>query len=150
MPVPERPTSDLLSLTRRHFLVRSARAAAGLTLAPALLTASGCQKRVQTVKVEAQGAGGPEAAPHVLTAGRFTAAPDGHEREVWGYNGQLPGPTLRAKEGEQLRIQVVNHLQVPTSVHWHGMHQPGTFRMDGVPDVSGPPIPAGKDFVYEF
>jgi FtsP/CotA-like multicopper oxidase with cupredoxin domain len=87
----------------------------------------------------------------VLRAGRFTAAPDGRSRQVWGYNGQLPGPVIRVKEGETLRVKVINELgDVPTSVHWHGMHQPGTWQMDGVEEVSRPPIPAGSEFVYEF
>jgi FtsP/CotA-like multicopper oxidase with cupredoxin domain len=87
----------------------------------------------------------------VLRAGRFTAAPDGRSRQVWGYNGQLPGPVLRVKEGDTLRVKVINDLgDVPTSVHWHGMHQLGTWQMDGVEEVSRPPIPAGSEFVYQF
>jgi FtsP/CotA-like multicopper oxidase with cupredoxin domain len=89
-------------------------------------------------------------ATHVLRAQRFRAAPDGREREVWGYDGQLPGPVLRAREGETLRVKVVNDLGTPTTVHWHGMHQPGTWQMDGVEGVTGPPIPAGAEFVYAF
>jgi FtsP/CotA-like multicopper oxidase with cupredoxin domain len=49
-----------------------------------------------------------------------------------------------------LRVKVINELGVPTSVHWHGMHQPGTWQTDGVEDVSRPPIPAGSEFLYEF
>jgi hypothetical protein len=48
------------------------------------------------------------------------------------------------------RIKVVNDLAVPTSVHRHGIHQHQTWPMDGVEDVSRPPIPAGSEFVYEF
>ncbi len=114
-----------------------------LALAPTISLLTGCQKRVEEA---------PAAEPGglVLRAGRFTAAPDGRSREVWGYNGQLPGPVIRAREGETLRVKVVNDLGVPTSVHWHGMHQPGTWTMDGVEEVSRPPIPAGSAFVYEF
>jgi FtsP/CotA-like multicopper oxidase with cupredoxin domain len=127
--------------SRRQFLGWGARTAAGLALVPALVVPAG----------PGQGADRPAGRPtHVLRAGRFKAAPDGREREVWGYDGRLPGPPVRAREGETLRVQVVNELGTPTSVHWHGMHQPGTWRMDGVADVSGPPIPAGSDFLYEF
>jgi FtsP/CotA-like multicopper oxidase with cupredoxin domain len=120
--------------SRRDFL---ARVAAGTTLAPALFL------------TESQGQ--PAGAGTVLRVSRFKAAPDGRPREVLGYNGQLPGQVLRAREGDTLRVKVVNELgNVPTSVHWHGMHQPGTFRMDGVPVVSGPPIAPGAEFVYEF
>jgi FtsP/CotA-like multicopper oxidase with cupredoxin domain len=90
------------------------------------------------------------AVEYMLEAGRFAGAPDGRRREVWGYNRRLIGPTVRAREGETLRIKVVNDLGVPTSVHWHGIHQHGTWQMDGVEDVSRPPIPAGAEFVYEF
>jgi multicopper oxidase len=141
-PVPL-PRQEL-SLSRRQFLEGAARAAAGSLVAPALLlSASGCHKAV-----------GPETAgeaeAHVLRATSFQGAPDGRERAIWSYNGQFPGPVLRVKEGEMLRVKVVNELSVPTSVHWHGMHQPGTWQMDGVADVSGPPIAPGKEFVYEF
>lgn len=135
-----RPDSPL---SRRRFL---ARVAAGTTLAPVALL-GGCRSRpaVPTAGTEAPAAG------TVLKATRFTAAPDGRSREVLGYNGGLPGPVIRAKEGETLRVKVINGLgDAPTTVHWHGMHQPGTYTMDGVPEVSAPPIPAGKEFTYEF
>jgi multicopper oxidase len=130
--------------SRRRFLSRGARLAAASALAPAISLLPGCQKRVEVAEAAPDG-------PVVLRAGRFKAAPDGREREVWGYNGQLPGPVIRAKQGDTLRVKVVNDLGgLPTSVHWHGMQQPGTWRMDGVDEVSRPPIPAGSDFVYEF
>jgi FtsP/CotA-like multicopper oxidase with cupredoxin domain len=130
------------TLSRRQFLSGSA-AAAGSVLAPAILL-PGCQSLMLARSSDA-------VSGTVLRAGRFTAAPDGRSREVWGYNGRLPGPVIRVKEGDTLRVKVVNDLgDMPTSVHWHGMHQPGTWQMDGVGDVSRPPIPAGADFVYEF
>jgi FtsP/CotA-like multicopper oxidase with cupredoxin domain len=132
-----------LPLSRRQFLRRSARAAAGLTLAPAILVPAGCGTRAVVTPAS-------DSATHVLRAQRFRAAPDGREREVWGYDGKLPGPVLRAREGDTLRVKVVNELGTPTSVHWHGMHQPGTWQMDGVEGVSRPPIPAGSEFLYEF
>ena len=85
-----------------------------------------------------------------LIAGARAAAPDGRQRVIWCYNGQLPGPVIRAKLGEKLSIQVRNGLDVPTTVHWHGMHQIGTWRMDGVAGVSQQPIPPGESFDYEF
>jgi multicopper oxidase len=132
------------TISRRHFL---GLAGAGVTLAPALL--SGCQRQAPAIATADTGKG-PETAARILRATRFQAAPDGRIKEVWGYDGQLPGPVVRAKEGETLRIRVLNDLRVPTSVHWHGMHQPGTWTMDGVEDVSRPPIPAGSEFLYEF
>jgi FtsP/CotA-like multicopper oxidase with cupredoxin domain len=128
------------AMSRRRFL---ALAGSSSTLAPALLT--GCQRQVAVDSSKAEEFAGP-----VLRAGAFQAAPDGRTKEIWGYNGQLPGQLIRAKEGDTLRVKVVNDLKVPTSIHWHGMHQPGTWTMDGVEDVSRVPIPAGSEFVYEF
>jgi FtsP/CotA-like multicopper oxidase with cupredoxin domain len=68
---------------------------------------------------------------------------------VWSYNGTVPGPELRFKQGERLRIEVENALPVDTTVHWHGVRLPNT--MDGVPGVTQPPITAkGGRFAYEF
>jgi blue copper oxidase len=50
---------------------------------------------------------------------------------TWGFNGDHLGPTLRAKRGERVLVNVANGLTEPTSVHWHGMHLPA--RMDGGP-----------------
>ncbi len=69
--------------------------------------------------------------------------------DVWAYNGSVPGPELRFKQGERLRIEVENALGVGTTVHWHGIRLPNA--MDGVPHVTQPPIaPNGGRFVYEF
>lgn len=85
-----------------------------------------------------------------LTTGAYAGAPDGREREIFGYNDMFPGPEIRAKEGDLLRIKVSNNLDVPTSIHWHGMKQRGSWTMDGVTPVSRDPIKAGESFVYEF
>jgi FtsP/CotA-like multicopper oxidase with cupredoxin domain len=67
---------------------------------------------------------------------------------LWGYNGQSPGPTIEAVEGDRVRIFVTNKLPEHTSVHWHGMILPSG--MDGVVGLTQPGIPSGKTFVYEF
>jgi FtsP/CotA-like multicopper oxidase with cupredoxin domain len=51
-------------------------------------------------------------------------------------NGTVPGPMLRLKEGQMLRLTVINELDEPSSLHWHGLVLP--FQMDGVPGVSFP------------
>lgn len=66
----------------------------------------------------------------------------------WGYNGQVPGPTLRATEGDRVRVHLINHLPVPTTIHWHGIDVP--LAMDGVPGLSQEPVPPGGAFTYEF
>ena len=68
---------------------------------------------------------------------------------VWAYNGTVPGPQLRFRQGEKLRIEVENALPAQTSIHWHGIRLPNS--MDGVPHLTQLPIAAGGGrFVYEF
>jgi hypothetical protein len=66
----------------------------------------------------------------------------------WGYNGQTPGPTLEAVEGDRVRIYVENRLPEPTSVHWHGVLLPNG--MDGVAGLNQRRIEPGETFRYEF
>ena len=70
------------------------------------------------------------------------------EYEAWTFNGTVPGPQIRVKEGDRVRIIVKNQLPEPTVVHWHGLAVPNA--MDGVPMVTQDPIPPGGQFVYEF
>ena len=72
----------------------------------------------------------------------------GMKANLWGYNGQSPGPTLEAVEGDRIRIFVTNRLPEVTSVHWHGVLVPSG--MDGVTGLTQPPIGVGKTFMYEF
>lgn len=67
---------------------------------------------------------------------------------MWGYNGQSPGPTIEVVEGDQVRIFVTNRLPEATTIHWHGQRLPNG--MDGVGGLNQPHIPPGKTFVYEF
>lgn len=70
------------------------------------------------------------------------------QREGIGYNGASPGPILRFKKGEDVTINVTNNLDVPTSVHWHGLILP--YQMDGVPTISYDGIEPGEIFTYNF
>ncbi len=64
-------------------------------------------------------------------------------------NGQIPGPTLRFREGEDVVIHVTNKMREDASVHWHGLLLPG--EMDGVPGFNGfPGIKPGATFTYRF
>jgi manganese oxidase len=72
----------------------------------------------------------------------------GMKANLWGYNGQSPGPTIEAVEGDKVRIFVTNRLPEHTSIHWHGMLLPSG--MDGVGGLTQPHIGPGKTFVYEF
>ncbi len=62
---------------------------------------------------------------------------------AWTYNGSVPGPTLRATEGDRLKIHFFNRGSEPHTIHWHGIH-PGN--MDGVFEI----VPVGGRFTYEF
>lgn len=66
----------------------------------------------------------------------------------WVYNGALPGPELRVREGERLRVVAENRLPEETTIHWHGLPVPND--MDGVPGVTQDPVPTGGTFMYEF
>jgi FtsP/CotA-like multicopper oxidase with cupredoxin domain len=86
-----------------------------------------------------------------LRAGPARAAMVGSqypETEVWAYNGQVPGPEIRVRQGERVRIAVENRLGEETTVHWHGVRVPNP--MDGVPHLTQKPIAPGETFVYEF
>lgn len=67
---------------------------------------------------------------------------------AWTFNGQAPGPVLRVKQNQPVRILVRNHLPEATTIHWHGIRLNNAA--DGVPGLTQEPIPSGGTFVYEF
>ncbi|MCG2842116.1 copper resistance system multicopper oxidase [Sandaracinobacter sp. RS1-74] len=73
---------------------------------------------------------------------------DGRTGHAIGLNGTVPGPLIRLKEGQNVRLHVENALAEDSSIHWHGLILP--FHMDGVPGVSFPGIRPGETFTYEF
>jgi len=72
----------------------------------------------------------------------------GRRVRTFTYGGQVPGPELRVREGETLRVLLENRLPEPTTIHWHGIPVPNA--MDGVPDITQPAVPPGERFLYEF
>jgi FtsP/CotA-like multicopper oxidase with cupredoxin domain len=68
--------------------------------------------------------------------------------KAYAFNGQVPGPTLRFRKGDRVRITVTNRLPDTTAVHWHGLILPNV--MDGVANVTQKPIDRGKVYRYEF
>jgi FtsP/CotA-like multicopper oxidase with cupredoxin domain len=88
------------------------------------------------------------AAPYDLVIDRTDVAIEGQTRRVFSINGQIAGPTLRWKEGEEVTINVTNRLREETSIHWHGVMVP--YRMDGVPMVSFAGVAPGTTFTYRF
>jgi FtsP/CotA-like multicopper oxidase with cupredoxin domain len=85
---------------------------------------------------------------HLLAEPVVREIAPGMKANLWGYNGQSPGPTIECVEGDRLRIFVTNKLPENTAVHWHGQILPNG--MDGVGGLTQPHIPPGKTFVYEF
>ena len=83
-----------------------------------------------------------------LTVDRVKIDTGDFVKEGIGYNGASPGPVMRFKEGENVRINVTNNLDEMTSIHWHGLILP--FNQDGVPGISFPGIKPGETFTYEF
>ena len=67
---------------------------------------------------------------------------------TWGFNGRIPGPTLRVRAGDVLRARVVNRLSAPLTIHWHGLALRND--MDGVPDLTQRAIKPGQTFTYRF
>ncbi|MBT3366842.1 MAG: multicopper oxidase domain-containing protein, partial [Nitrospina sp.] len=72
----------------------------------------------------------------------------GKDVKAMSLNDSIPGPTLRFREGDTARIRLKNSMDVPTSVHWHGILLP--YRQDGVPYVTNPPIKPGETQQFEF
>ncbi len=67
----------------------------------------------------------------------------GVEMTAWAFNGTVPGPVLRGREGDLMRIKLVNHGKLPHTIHFHGIHP---AEMDGVFEL----VPPGGEFTYEF
>ena len=68
--------------------------------------------------------------------------------EVWCYDQMVPGPEIRVRQGERIRVSVENKLPEETTVHWHGIRLPNA--MDGVPYLTQKPVAPGERFIYEF
>lgn len=68
--------------------------------------------------------------------------------DVWNYNGAVPGPELRVRQGDRLRVTLQNELAEGTTIHWHGVRVPNA--MDGVPHLTQAPVEPGETFVYDF
>ena len=158
-------------MTRRQFLVGSGAAVVGAALVSKAQAASLPEAPVQTKAMTQAPLIPPDGRPYqpVVTLNGWTlpwrvkggwkefhliAEPvkreiaPGMVANLWGYNGQSPGPTIECVEGDKVRIFVTNKLPEHTTIHWHGVLLPNG--MDGVGGLNQPHIPAGKTYVYEF
>ncbi|MDJ0958568.1 MAG: multicopper oxidase family protein [Arenicellales bacterium] len=70
------------------------------------------------------------------------------ETAVLSYNSSVPGPEIRLKQGDRLRVTLLNRIDQETTVHWHGIRLPNA--MDGVPYLTQAPVAPGETFTYEF
>ena len=83
-----------------------------------------------------------------LTIGEGPRVVQGRRGHAVAVNGSVPGPLVRLREGDPVRIAVTNTLDEDSSIHWHGLLLP--FQYDGVPGVSFPGIKPGETFVYDI
>jgi len=104
----------------------------------------------------------PELAPEIVTENgqsikvfkltvedvSFEIFPGKTISQAWGFNGLIPGPTIRVTEGDRIRIIFTNNTDNEHTLHVHG--QPKPLEMDGIPYVSQPPLKKGETFTYEF
>ena len=72
----------------------------------------------------------------------------GKKVKAWAYNGQVPGPQIRVREGDRVRVTLTNELPESTAIHFHGLEVPND--QDGVPFITQPPIKPGESHTYEF
>ena len=128
-------TSALFTLNRRKFLVGMSGALGLAMLPPWAKAVAASQDRLKTLKTG---------------AATFSLEPDGPEAVsgAWGYNEQIPGPLLRFRQGDRLKVVLRNGLDQDTTIHWHGIRLPNA--MDGVPYVTQPPVEPGDEFEYAF
>ncbi|MBI3286577.1 MAG: multicopper oxidase domain-containing protein [Chloroflexi bacterium] len=79
----------------------------------------------------------------VVAADKEIEVAPGVKFAAWTYNGRVPGPTIRCREGDRVRVRFINAGSHPHTIHFHGIHP---ANMDGVFEIVDP----GKEFVYEF
>ena len=89
-----------------------------------------------------------ETAVYDLEAQIITKELNGTPVQMFGYNGQVPGPVIKVKQNSELVVNFKNSLEVPTTVHWHGVRLDNKF--DGVPNITQDPVLPGETFVYEL
>src|SRR6266508_1118432 len=152
------PAAIFDDIGARATCARRRRLLAGAAGAAGLLIVGGCGRdggaavaptsdAVRRAEATRQAAGGR------LVTARLTPRPvtldlGGPTVRTWAYGDNLPGPLLRARAGDRLRVDLINQLPVDTTVHWHGVALRND--MDGVPGITQDAIAAGTTFRYEF
>ena len=124
---------NTVALSRRQFFIGAGLAVSCLGLAPA----GAGQDSPNDFRVVRARAG----TAHLRGADKPPTA-------IWGYDGMVPGPLLRVRRGEEVKVRLINDLPEATAVHWHGLRLPNA--MDGVPHLTQVPIEPGQSFDYRF
>jgi FtsP/CotA-like multicopper oxidase with cupredoxin domain len=134
-----------------------ATAMAGMSQMSATAMAAGHEQSMAAFPAKTAGQGARVLAPtldHGVKVFQLVASPvrwevaPGQFQQAFAYNGTVPGPELRVRRGDRIRVVVTNRLGQPTTVHFHGMTVPNAA--DGVPYVTQPPILPGQRFTYAF
>jgi FtsP/CotA-like multicopper oxidase with cupredoxin domain len=149
-------------VNRREFLRTGIAAAVALPpLTPLLVSCSGggagsdrqtslsggYEEAYRSAVRQAEAAGPAREVRLVADVGEVEVGP-GQVYRTWLYNGEFPGPEIRVREGERLRVTLENRLPEATTIHWHGVPVPNA--MDGVPGITQAPVPPGGTFVYDY
>ncbi|ABC64968.1 copper resistance system multicopper oxidase [Erythrobacter litoralis] len=135
-----KPASPMLS---RRGLIASTAALAAASALPSPAWAKGGSMR------EAKKGFGTYSGESIdLAIGHARYSTGGRSGHAIAVDGMIPGPLIKLREGQNVRLNVTNHLDEDSSIHWHGLLLP--FQFDGVPGVSFPGIKPGETFTYEF
>ncbi len=130
------------SLNRRQFITSTAGLAAASALPMPAWARGGSLAHAKN------GFGEVSGEDIALSIGDAHFSTGGRSGHAFAVNGTVPGPLIRLKEGQDIRLHVTNNLDEDSSIHWHGLLLP--FQFDGVPGVSFPGIKPGQTFTYEF
>ncbi|MEO7655200.1 MAG: copper resistance system multicopper oxidase, partial [Sphingomicrobium sp.] len=133
-----------MNLTRRSLLGAGA-AGAGMLAVPAWARGKSLHHGAGAIRAGFDEVSGPVIDLRIGEGSRIVEGRRGHAVAV---NGSVPGPLIRLREGQTVRLNVTNGLAEDSSIHWHGLLLP--FQFDGVPGVSFPGIRPGQTFTYEF
>ncbi len=83
-----------------------------------------------------------------LSADMITNTIDGKVLDMYGFNDNFPGPLIKIKQGDNIKVQFTNNIDFPTTVHWHGLRL--DYTSDGVPEVTQEPIQPGNSLEYNL
>src|ERR1700693_3959846 len=123
-------------LARRTFLLSAVAASAAATLARSQIAPS------------ARADVGNNAPQTVLRLERRSIEVNGKPASVFRISQPDGTSGIRTRSGSRFRVRVENRIDAPSLIHWHGLTPP--WQQDGVPGVSGPPIPPGETADYDF